>query len=312
MILIVCLNLAIDQTIQIDQLEIGQIHRSRSTRLEAGSKGVNVARVLKTLEMPCLLTGFLGGPAGQFIAASLAREKITCSPCLIQNESRSCYILVESRISRQTVVNEPGPEIRPEELEHFITHFDGLLADSEWVLFSGSLPPGVPDTTYGQLISRARASGRRALLDSSGAGLGCALAAGPNVLKVNRSEAAALLECSIQNPNDAVEAAERLCKGSTALVMITLGEEGAVLVTSQERYVLAAPRIEAKNSVGSGDAALAGLAAGLACGVPAEQAGVLAVAAGAANALHGGGHCTLEEIVELHARVHCTRIVPGR
>ena len=303
MILVVSLNLAVDRTIEVDHLDVGQVHRSESIRLEAGSKGVNVARVLKTLGVPCVLTGFLGGPAGEFIAQGLGKEGIACAPCLIQDESRSCYILIESRTSRQTVVNEAGPRISPNEMECLVAHFLGLLREAELVLFSGSLPPGVPDETYARLIALTREGGKRALIDSSGAGLRCALDAGPFVVKVNDIEGAALLGRSIHDLAAAAEAGKLLCSGNSSLAMITLGSKGAVLSSKKESYVFTAPAIPAKNSVGSGDAAFAGLAAGLVRGLSMYETGVLAVAAGAANALHGGGHCTLEEITQLQGRV---------
>jgi tagatose 6-phosphate kinase len=303
MILVVCLNLAVDRTIEVDHLDVGQVHRSESIRLEAGSKGVNVARVLKTLGVPCVITGFLGGPAGEFIAQGLGKEGIACAPCLIQGESRSCYILIENRTSRQTVVNESGPRISPKEMECLVAHFLGLLSEAELVLFSGSLPPGVPDETYARLIALTHDGGKRALIDSSGAGLRCALDAGPFVVKVNDIEGAALLGRSIHDLAAAAEAGKLLCSGDSSLAMITLGSKGAVLSSKKESYVFTAPAIPAKNSVGSGDAAFAGLAAGLVRGLSMHETGVLAVAAGAANALHGGGHCTLEEIIQLQGRV---------
>lgn len=308
MILVVSMNLAIDQTIYLDRLEIGQIHRSRLTRREAGSKGVNVARVLQTLGVPPVLTGFLGGAAGEFVAQSLAREGIACTPCPIQDESRSCYILVENETSRQTVVNELGPSVSLQEAASFLLLFRSLLDDSESVLLCGSLPPGVPEETYGQMISLAHTAGKQVLLDSSGAALRYAVEAGPFLLKINQAEAATLLGHPVHDPASAAKAARGLCQGNTSLVMITLGAEGAVFVSRQESYFLAAPRIEARNSVGSGDATFAGVTAGLVRRLPLDQTGVLGVAAGAANALRGGGHCTLDEITQLRAQVRCTPI----
>jgi tagatose 6-phosphate kinase len=87
--------------------------------------------------------------------------------------------------------------------------------------------------------------------------------------------------------------------------MITLGAEGAVFDDGEARYKFAAPIVAARNSVGSGDAALAGLAAGISRGWTAQQSGALAIAAGAANALHGAGACSVEEILELLPRVRC-------
>ena len=85
MILVVSPNLAVDQTVHLDHLVVGQVHRSKSTRREPGGKGVNVARVLTTVEVSCLLTGFVGGAHGQLISEGLKREKIRFRPCPMRN-----------------------------------------------------------------------------------------------------------------------------------------------------------------------------------------------------------------------------------
>ena len=311
MILIVCLNLAVDETMHVDTLEIGHVHRSTKTLREAGSKGVNVARVLGTLGQTCTITGFLGGPKGQFIADSLAQSGIRCSPCFIENESRSCFIFVENLAFRQTVINEPGPRIAPEETDRFFKQFAGLLAESDLVLISGSSPPGVPADAYARVISLSRRAGKRTLLDSSGIALQEAVKAGPFLLKVNDEEARGLVTHSFSGAIETAATARQICRGGNLapeFVMITLGANGAVLASRNESYTFSSPKIAAKNSVGSGDAAFAGLTAALAQGLPLEEMGRMAVAAGAANALHGGGHCTQEEILLLKKEIRSQRI----
>lgn len=308
MILIVSPNLAVDQTVHVDHLVAGQVHRSKSTRREAGGKGVNVARVLTTLEVPCLLTGFVGGSQGQFITQGLKEEKISFRPCPIQHESRTCYLLVDDERFQQTVVNEPGPVISAEESASLVSIFRGELSRVKWVMFSGSLPPGTPAGLYAELISLAQAAGKRTLLDCSGVALRPAAQAGPFMLKINHAEATSLMDEPVSNVEQAVQAAEVLQSKFAALVMITLGASGAVLASDDDRYLFVPPTIQARNTVGSGDATLAGLVAGLIQGLPIEELGKLATAAGAANALHGGGHCTKGEIEELRPRVQCRRM----
>jgi tagatose 6-phosphate kinase len=308
MILIVSPNLAVDQTVHVDHLVAGRVHRSRCTRREPGGKGVNVARVLTTLGVPCLLTGFVGGVQGQFITQGLKEEKISFQPCLIQNESRTCYLLVDEERFQQTVVNEPGPEISADESASLVSLFRQWLDSCKWVIFSGSLPPGVPDGLYAKLISLAQAAGKRTLLDCSGSALRPAAQARPFMLKINQAEATSLIEAPVSNVEQAVRAAEVLQSKFSALVMITLGAAGAVLASDDHRYLFVPPAIQARNTVGSGDATLSGVAAGLIEGLPIEELGKLAMAAGAANALHGGGHCSLTEIAELRSRVEYRRM----
>ena len=305
MVLVVSPNLAVDQTVHVDHLVAGHVHRSKSTRREPGGKGVNVARVLTTLEIPCVLTGFVGGSQGQFITQGLKEEKISFRPCPIQNESRICYLLVDDERIQQTVVNEPGPEISPEEVESLVTVFRQQLDSCKWVLFSGSLPPGSPAGLYAELMALAQAAGKRTLLDCSGVALRPAAEARPFMLKINHAEAASLIDVPVGNVEEAVQAAEVLQSKFAALVMITLGASGAVLASDDDRYLFVPPDIQVRNTVGSGDATLAGLVAGLIQGLPIEELGKLATAAGSANALHGGGHCTRAEIEELRLRVQC-------
>src|SRR5512134_2920216 len=123
MILVVSPNLAVDQTVHVDHLVAGQVHRSKSTRREPGGKGVNVSRVLTTLGIPCVLTGFVGGSQGEVIAQGLKTEGISFNPCPIHNESRTCYLLVDDQRLQQTVVNEPGPAVTGEEVAFLVSRF---------------------------------------------------------------------------------------------------------------------------------------------------------------------------------------------
>ena len=308
MILVVSPNLAVDQTVHVDHLVVGQVHRSKSTRREPGGKGVNVARVLTTLEVSCLLTGFVGGAHGELISEGLKRERIPFRSCPMRNESRTCYLFVDDERLQQTVINEPGPNVNAEEVAALVSAFQRELPACKWVVFSGSLPPGAPAGLYAELIAAAHAAGKRTLVDCSGSALRPAAQARPFLLKINHAEAESLTEAPVGNVHQAVQAAAELQSQYAPLVMITLGAAGAVLASDDDKYLFIPPTIQARNTVGSGDATLAGLMAGLIQGLPIEELGKLATAAGAANALHGGGHCSKGEIEELRPRVQCRRM----
>jgi tagatose 6-phosphate kinase len=309
MILVVNLNLAVDQILRIDRLQLGHVHRSKTTLKQAGGKGVNVARVLRTLGEHCVVSGFLGGQLGEFIARGLSQEAIPfdCTP--IQNESRTCLILVDSEHGQQTVINEPGPEISEAEMARFADSYCRLLTRAEVVIITGSLPPGLPAGTYAKLIDLARGSGKQVLFDSSSEPLRQGVRAAPFLVKVNQIEAGELLGQPISDLTGATDTADRLRRFGPTLAVVTLGQAGAVVVSEREKYRLIPPRLNPLNSVGSGDAVMAGLASGLRRGYSTEQMGTLAMGAGAANALHGGGHCTAEEIRLLQREVLCVPLL---
>jgi tagatose 6-phosphate kinase len=310
MILVVNLNLAIDQIVEVDELRPGAVHRARATSRLAGGKGVNVARVLRTLGERCVVTGFLGGRAGEMIAADLRAEGISFDCAPIRDESRTCLILSDGHHRCQTVINEAGPRISRDEMAGFTATYRQLLRrGADPVVITGSLPPGLPQETYADLISHANQAGCRTLFDSSSAALRHGLGAGPFMVKVNHEEAGEALQRAIKDFADAAQAADELIGMGPAHAMITLGARGALLAFEGVKYCLVPPLVQAVNSVGSGDAVMAGLAAGLRRGDRAEEIGALAIAAGAANALHGAGRCAIEEIRSLQPQVICRRLI---
>ena len=305
MILIVNLNLAVDHIVEVDELRAGEVQRSRAALAVAGGKGVNVARVLGTLGERSLLLGFCGGRAGDLIAAGLRAENIASRLTRVREESRTCLVINDRMRREQTVINAPGAAISDAERRNFEATYTRALHGAELVIINGSLPPNLPEDTYARLAAEAAAAGKRVLLDCAGVPLREALGARPFLVKINGTEAAQHIGAPVSDFSGAARATRRLREQGAQHAMITLGAEGALLDFACARYRFAAPRVEAVNSVGSGDAALAGLAAAFLRGRTAEQAGALAVAAGAANALHGAGACSAEEIAELQPRVRC-------
>lgn len=308
MILVVNLNLAVDVIVHLDGLTPGQVHRSEQVERLAGGKGVNVARVLKTLNEPALLTGFLGGRAGGFIAGELQREEIPFDCTAIRNESRTCIILDDCATRTQTVVNEAGPEISEGEWQEFAALYARLLRSSEMVVITGSLPTTLAAAVYSRLISTANEMSRPVLLDTSSDALRCGVGARPFFVKINGREAGELLKVQVNDFEEAKEAAGQLREMGARHAMITLGAQGALLNFDGCVYGIESPRVEARNSVGSGDAVTAGIAAGLMRGLAAEELAGLAIAAGAANALRGAGRCEAHDIIELAKGVSLFRL----
>jgi tagatose 6-phosphate kinase len=305
MILIVNLNLAVDHIVEVDELRAGEVQRSRGARGQAGGKGVNVARVLKTLRERSLLLGFCGGRAGDLIEAGLRAEQIAAHTTRVREESRTCLIINDRGRREQTVINAHGAAISDAERRDFKATYTRELPRAELVVIDGSLPPNIHADTYARLTAEAKGACKRVLLDCAGAPLSHALGARPFLVKINAAEAAEFSGAPVEDFPAAARASRRLREAGAENVMITLGERGAWLEFAGVRYRFNAPRVRAVNSVGSGDAALAGFAAALRRGMTAEEAGALAVAAGAANALHGAGACSAEEIAELRPRVRC-------
>ncbi|MGH3878130.1 MAG: 1-phosphofructokinase family hexose kinase [Actinophytocola sp.] len=281
MIVTLTLNPSLDRTIEIARLTRGAMTRATGTRLDPGGKGVNVSRALAAHALPTRAVVPLGGPEGSQLTTLLELEGIDVCAVPVSGHTRSNVSLVEPD-GTVTKVNEPGGSLRPVDLERIVSATlaaaDGADG-ADWVVASGSLPPGVPDTFYARLGARLAESGIRFAVDTSGPALAAALGCGPALVKPNRDELAESVGFRIDTVGDAVRAAEAMRASGAEAVLASLGGDGAVLVDRHGARYGESPVDHGRSAVGAGDAMLAGYLAG---GVTAGDALVEALSWGAA------------------------------
>ncbi|MDQ3789741.1 MAG: 1-phosphofructokinase [Actinomycetota bacterium] len=278
MILTLTLNPSLDRTIEVPELVRGALVRASGTRLDPGGKGVNVARALAAHNLPTCAVVPRGGPEGRQLCELLTEEGIDVCAVPVTGHTRSNVSLVEPD-GEVTKINEPGGELGQDDLERIVKAVLDTAASADWVVASGSLPPGVPDTFYRELGTRLTERGIRFVVDTSGPALTAALAAAPALIKPNREELAESVGFGIATLGDAVRAAEVLRDKGARTVLASLGADGAVLVDEQGVRYGESPVDRGRSAVGAGDAMLAGYLAG---GVTGRDALVEALSWGAA------------------------------
>ena len=305
MILCVNLNAAIDKTITVADFTLNNIHRPQAVLALPGGKGVNVARVLKTLGEDVILTGWVGGHAGQFIEAGLQAEGIRTAFAHTVGESRTCLSILDPARNTLTEIYEKGDPIPEPAFQNLLGLFAELLPQTDLVTLSGSLPPGAPPDTYAQLSAIANRQAVPVFLDSSGEALCLGLQSGHiSLVKPNRHELRSIIDGEPGSVSEIGKLAAQINNRSGAAVVVSLGEEG--LVAARDGRVLYArpPAIELVSAVGSGDATLAGLAVGHLRKLALEETLSLAVAAGAANAMTvGAGRLSKSDLDRLRSLV---------
>jgi 1-phosphofructokinase len=257
MIVTVTLNPSLDRTIEVAELTRGAMVRATATRLDPGGKGVNVARALAAHQIPTCAVVPLGGPEGAQLTALLELEGIDVCAVPVRGSTRSNVSLVEPDGS-VTKINEPGGELTAEDLDEIVDAVLGVAANADWVVASGSLPPGVPDSFYARLGRLLRV---RFAVDTSGPALAAALGSGPALVKPNRRELAELVGYGIDTLADAVRAASAIRSAGAGAVLASLGADGAVLVDGQGMRYGRSPVDRRRSAVGAGDAMLAGFLA---------------------------------------------------
>ncbi|MGE5274889.1 MAG: 1-phosphofructokinase family hexose kinase [Verrucomicrobiota bacterium] len=291
MIVTVTLNAAIDRTLNVPNFQLGHRHRASDGLTLAGGKGINVARALKHMGVPVVATGLAGGRTGTRIIEELTGEAILNDFVRIAGDSRTSTAVVDPTGGTYTEINEWGPHVEPEELQMLIDKLHYLSNGADVVVVAGSLPRGVDQGFYAELVRELSRRQVPTVLDTEAEPLRHGLEAEPFLVSPNQREAEALVGQEFYERQDFALALEHIAELGARNVLIT-NESGCFARLREgrktRRYRATAPAIEAVSSVGSGDVLLAAYIAAHVAGRSAEEALREAVAAGAASTLEVG------------------------
>lgn len=300
---VLSLNTAIDRTLVVPGLRPGGIYRTESVRVDAGGKGLNVARVLRQLGEQVRVIGFLGGAALPLVRERCSAMGIEQHWVEIEGESRTCLILLDGEGGPPTVINESGPSVRKTEVEELRRALPTIVQPGEIVCLSGSAPPGTPPDFVREMVSSLQSGGARVLVDTSEVRLGEALDALPWAVTPTRGEAAGVL-----GARPAEHLAEILAARAEQVVL-TEGAQGAVYAGEGVLWRLTPPAITAVNPIASGDALAAGFMARMARGDTGLESARFGVACGTANAAQiAAGIPSIAEIESIARKVTTRRV----
>ena len=294
----VTLNPSLDRTVTVEELVIDEASRWTSLRRDPGGKGINVARVVHELGGQTIAYGFMGGIDGEALMHLLKQQGVPFDFTHINGEIRSNFIITDLKTRRQTRIDAPGPHILRDELKSLIDKIAQIEPKSDFLVFAGSVPPGVPDDIYRQLIEGAKKSGIKTVLDSDNKWLKEGIRAKPNVIKPNVHEAEELLETHLGDEAAIVEAAKTLVKRGVDVAVISRGKDGLIVANGKKVLKATPPQVEVRSTVGAGDATIAALVLKLSQGDGIEEASRWAAAAGTASALTPGTELCRREDVE--------------
>ncbi|ADU49744.1 1-phosphofructokinase [Intrasporangium calvum] len=274
-------NPSIDRAVFVDDLVRGAVHRATGSRVDPGGKGVNVSRALAAQGAATTAVLPTGGPEGHLLQELLDEAGVAHRGVPVSGPVRMNISVLEPD-GTTTKLNEPGPVLSDVEVEALVATTLEQSAGAAWVVGCGSLPPGAPADLYATLVTRVRGRGGRVAIDSSGAPLAAAVAARPHLVKPNHEELAELVGHSLPTLEDVRAAARDLVTEGIETVAVSLGSDGALLVTAESvihaRATISAPL----STVGAGDCMLAGLLHALSSGLPAGDALATGVLWGAA------------------------------
>ena len=288
-IVTVTMNPAIDVATSVAHVEPTRKLRCTAVQRDAGGGGINVARVIKRLGGDVMAVYPEGGSMGALLTRLVEEQGITSLAIEMAEETRENFTAFDESIGDQYRFVLPGPHMLEAEWHKCLDALAAITPKPHFVVPSGSLPPGVPDDFYGQLTRCAASFGAKTVVDTSGTALKKAVEEGVFLIKPNLGELRALTGASLDGERERLDACRQIiATGGAEIVALTLGHEGAMLVTCDGAWRAPPLAVKTVSAVGAGDSFVGAMVWSLANGDALVDAFRWGVAAGSAALLTPG------------------------
>lgn len=291
---------ALQRTMEFNRLTMNAVNRAHTVRQYASGKSINAARILQTLGIPVLATGFLGGHTGQACREDLERSGIMHRFVVVATSTRMCMTLIDHALGSATELVEEAAKVDDKDYDRLLQTLDELLVGARVLLLCGTLPQQADPGFYRDCLVLARRAGVATIVDTRATPLRLSLSQHPTVVKLNESELSQTVENALADDDSRRRAMQRLVELGAGWVIVTRGAQPTWVCQGDQRWEVSVPKVPVISPIGSGDAFAAGLAAGLVQGQSVLQACRLGTACGAANAMTAlAGHANRSEIDRL-------------
>jgi 6-phosphofructokinase 2 len=303
-IVTITLNPCIDKSTSVEAIIPEKKLRCAAPKFEPGGGGINVARAIKKLGGNATAIYFAGGYSGKFLQTLLNGEEIESLVIETKSHTRENLIVVDESANAQYRFGMPGSEITEPEWEACLHQLE-QMKDATFIVASGSLSPGIPTDIFGKIAGIAKKLKAKFIVDTSGEALQQAVKEGVYLIKPNLNELGSLTGKKKLSKDDIVtEARSIITSGSCEVMVVSLGADGALLVTKDKAVQFIPPAVERKSTVGAGDSMVAGIVFSLQQNKSIEEAVQYGVASGTAATMHAGTElCKLTDVQKLAPEV---------
>ena len=282
MIYTITFNPALDYISQVENFEVGKINRTNTEKILPGGKGLNVSIVLKNLEYNSTALGFIAGFTGDELKKQLEEYKINTDFIKVKKGITRINVKISSK--EETALNGNGPEITKEDIQNLLDKIDKIKKD-DIVILAGNVPKGINNNIYEIICVKLEKNGVTYIVDATKELLINVLKYKPFLIKPNKEELEETFKVKIKTKEDIVLYAKKLQLMGAKNVLVSLGGDGAILVTAEENvYFCEAPKGKVLNTVGAGDSMVAGFLAGYLKTQDYEYALKMGIATGSASA----------------------------
>lgn len=303
-IITITLNPAIDKSTITDKVVPEKKLRCTYPTYEPGGGGINVSRALAHMGCGSLAMYFAGGYSGSFFTELLSEEKIPSLVIPIKGNTRTNIIVVDKSTQLQYRFGMVSPPVEERDWRFFLEQLE-KQSGYDYVIASGSLPDGVPLDFFGRVAAIVKKQNARLIVDTSGVALQQAMMEGIFLIKPNVNELGFLYGKEDLKKEEILTAARAVISNKGCEVMvISMGKDGALLVTKDEEMQFVPPAITIKSTVGAGDSMVAGMIYALSKGLPWKDVLCYGIASGTAATMNEGtALCRKEDVERLYKEI---------
>ena len=308
-ILTITLNPTVDKSTVIDQLVPEKKLRCAEPKFEPGGGGINVSRALRRLDIDSTALFPSGGRTGKLLEELLDQEGVSQHAVSVSAETRENFIVVASSTNQQYRFGMPGSEMPDNEQEGFFKEFERLDPFPEIIVISGSLPPGMSTEILKRIVRKGKEKKAMLIVDTSEEALQEVLTEGIFLAMPNLGELGRVVGIETLENESADEAAQQLIReGKAEVIVVSLGAQGAYLITEDIKEYIPAPTVKKLSTVGAGDSMVAGMVSVLARNGSYSEMVRMGVACGSAATMNAGTQLfKKEDVFRLYKWLMCKR-----
>ena len=309
MIITLTMNPALDKTMEVESLTLGGLNRVQNIQVDAGGKGINVSKMIDCLGGESVATGFVGGESGDKLLKIVEKLDLKHDFIEIVGETRT-NIKVFDKKHGITELNETGIVLTAQDEQNICDKLVGLADEKAIFVLSGSLPAGVNANFYQKLATLLKEKRAKVFLDADGEAFKLGIKAKPNYIKPNLYELTQYFNVKEDIPLPEIkELCQKLIDSGIELVAVSMGEKGAMFVTSEKALYAEGLDVKASSTVGAGDSMIGAMAYGMEQKMPLEDLIKLSMAAASGAVMTEGTKPPTRELVEqLKERVRLEKI----
>lgn len=297
MIYTVTLNPTLDITYVLDEITFEESVIALDVVKSPGGKGINVSRALKMMGTDSVSLALIGGFTGLEVLDLLHREGLILQIVRIDVETRTNVVVLGNRNRLELVIRSVGLPVDNKDVERISELIMQTTQVPEIIVLSGSLPGGVDEDAYYRLAMEAKSRGIKVILDSAGGALKEGMKAAPMLIKPNRAELEELAGCKLEGRRQLVEFCGELLSRGIEIIVVSLGGDGAIMVTRDIVLKGTVPFID-NDTVGAGDSMVAGMITGLTRSLPIQEVFHMGLAYSVATVSNKGPGLTTPETYE--------------